>query len=166
MKTLITTEAGYLRLQEQLQTALNAYDAVCATNADAKDAGDNAVWHDNFAYEQNQRDMHKWACRINELQTLLSKVRVIQVPAAPDKVQVGCLVTLEDMEENRQWVFEVAGYDDGDIRQGRVSYTSPLMQQLIDAAVGEEYELLLDGRIRCVAITAIKSARVKETDAD
>ena len=162
MTNPVTNREGYGRLQVRLKSALDSYYAVCATNADAAAAGDNSVWHDNFAYEQNQRDMHKWACRISDLKKLLTSVRVIEPPQNPANVQIGCVVTLRDEDENREWIFEVAGYEDGDVGQGRVSYTSPLMQKLIGGGSGEECELFLDGKNRTVTIAAIKSTATKE----
>ena len=54
MTELVTSRGGYARLQQRLQEALDSYNAVCATNAEAADAGDSSVWHDNFAYEENR----------------------------------------------------------------------------------------------------------------
>lgn len=162
MNAPVTSREGYTRLQARLKAALDSYYAVCATNADAAAAGDNSVWHDNFAYEQNQRDMHKWATRVKELKQLLASVRVIAPPPAPSAVQVGCVVTLRDEDENKEWVFEVAGYEDGDVEQGRVSYTSPLMQKLLGCEAGEERELFLDGKERTITVAAVESAAGKE----
>ncbi len=159
MNAPVTTADGYARLQARLQSALDSYYAVCATNSEAAGAGDNSVWHDNFAYEQNQRDMHKWAARIAGLKKLLAEVRVVPPPFAPETVQVGCVVTLRDDDENREWVFEVAGYEDGDVEQGRVSYTAPLMQKLADGEAGDERELFLDGKSRTVTIAALSGAK-------
>lgn len=160
----ITSREGYARLQARLRAAVDSYYAVCATNADAAAAGDNSVWHDNFAYEQNQRDMHKWACRVSELKKVLASVRVVALPAEPESVQFGCIVTLRDRRENKEWTFEVAGYDDGDVERGRISYTSPLMKKLAGGAPGDEYDIFLDGKTREVVIAAVKSAAGKEKE--
>lgn len=160
----ITSREGYARLQARLRAAADSYYAVCASNADAAAAGDNSVWHDNFAYEQNQRDMHKWASRVSELKKLLAAVRVVMPPANPTSVQFGSIVTLRDEDENKEWTFEVAGYEDGDVEQGRISYTSPLMKKLAGGEVGGEYDIFLDGKNREVTIVAIKSAAGTEEE--
>lgn len=158
MPSLITTRAGYDRLQERLQAALEAYDKVCAENAYAAGDGDTSVWHDNFAYEHNQREMHRLARRIIDIKKILENIKVVGADSSPKTAQVGCIVTLRDSEENKEWHFEIAGYEDGNIEQGRVSYNTPLMQKIVDGKKGDQYELFLDGRDRDLTITAIRRA--------
>ena len=67
---IVTSRAGYQRLLDTLQAAKRRYDVVCASNEEAAGAGDSSVWHDNFAYEDNQRQMHQLARRVRDLQHL------------------------------------------------------------------------------------------------
>ena len=160
MEEIITTRKGYARLQSRLKKALDAYYAVCETNAHAAGDGDTSVWHDNFAYEHNQREMHKWARQITDLKNMIARVRVVDTPIYPSTVQIGVTVKLLDCHNNKQeWEFEVAGYEDGDAEQGRVSYTAPLMQTIIDGKIGDERELFLGGQLRVVIIAAISRAK-------
>lgn len=158
MDTPVTTRSGYARLQMRLQDALDSYYAVCETNAEAAAAGDSSVWHDNFAYEENQRDMHKWAHRITEIKRLLETIHIVRIPHAPVRVQIGCIVTLYDEIEDKKWSFEVAGYEDGDINQGRISYAAPLARKLMGGEVGDEYQLFFAGKDRTVIISTIAGA--------
>ena len=155
MSALVTSRGGYARLRQRLQAALESYNAVCATNADAADAGDSSVWHDNFAYEENQREMHKYATRVTGIRDLMAKIQVVEPPASPNRVQVGCVITCRDDDEEEEWTFEVAGYEDGDASQGRVSYTAPLMRKLIGASVGEDREIFFAGKKREVTIASV-----------
>ena len=155
MDNPITTRSGYARLKMRLQAALDSYYAVCETNAEAAAAGDSSVWHDNFAYEQNQRDMHKWAHRVTELKKLLEIVHVVGIPHAPVRVQVGCVVTLYDEDEDKEWNIEISGYEDGDVSQGRISYTAPLANKIMGGEVGDEYQLFFAGKDRTIIISTI-----------
>ncbi len=158
MTEKLTTKNGYARLQSRLQKALDAYDAVCATNAHAAGDGDTSVWHDNFAYEHNQREMHKWARRVTDIKKLLGEVRVVDAPP-PLKAQLGHEITLRDESENKEWIFEIAGYEDGDADCGRVSYAAPLLREIIGAEIGDERELFLDGKQRTAVVAGIKIAK-------
>lgn len=142
----------------RLQAALDSYYAVCETNAEAAAAGDSSVWHDNFAYEQNQRDMHKWAHRVTEIKKLLETIHVVGIPRAPVRVQIGCVVALLDEDEDKYWNIEIAGYEDGDVSQGRISYTAPLAKKIIGGEIGDEYELFFAGKDRIVVISTITCA--------
>lgn len=162
MDNPVTTKSGYARLQKRLQAALDSYYAVCETNAEAAAAGDSSVWHDNFAYEQNQRDMHKWAHRITEIKKIVEIIHIIQIPHAPVHVQVGCVVGLYDEDEDKEWNIEIAGYEDGDVSQGRISYTAPLAKKIMGGEVGDEYQFFFSGKNRTIIISSI--ARTEESN--
>jgi len=162
MSSYITTRAGYNRLQNRLQAELEAYDKVCDENAHAAGDGDTSVWHDNFAYENNQREMHRLARRIVDTKKIIENIKVVEAPLSPETAQVGCVVILFDEEENRKWSFEIAGYQDGDIEQGRISYNTPLMQKIVGGKKGDQYELFLNGKDREVVIIAIQRIDNKE----
>ena len=159
---LLTTKAGYARAQARLQSALDGLRAVCDTNAEAAGAGDTSVWHDNFAYEENQRQMNQRSARINELRRLLGNLQVVAVPRRPSQVQVGCAVSLRDAENGEERTFIVAGFDDGDPNLGRVSYTSPLMRGLLGAEVGDERVVSMGGKEKALVIVSIAPGEREE----
>ena len=163
-RKFLTTKAGYARAQARLRSALDDFHAVCDTNAEAAGAGDSSVWHDNFAYEENQRQMRQLSLRVSELRRILGNLQVVGVPRNPSRVQVGCVVSFRDSDNGREWTFAVAGFDDGDPARGRVSYTSPLMRELMGAAVGDERTVNMGGEEKTVAILSI-SADVSGEDA-
>ena len=157
-----TTKSGYDRLNKTLNLAINSFNTVCKSNAEAASGGDNSVWHDNFAYEQNQKDMQMWSKRVSELKKILANIKIVDIPENPDKVQLGCIVTFQDKNRKQKWTYEVAGYDDGDIKKKRISYNSPLMQKFINKEISEEIELFLEGKNRIVTITTIMSIKEKK----
>ena len=157
MERLATTRAGYRRMEERLRAARAEYNAVVASNPEAAEAGDSSVWHDNFAYEENQRRMHQWARRVRDLQSTLARLEVVDPPEAPERVTIACRVSIVDVASGRERTYEVAGYDDGDPSQGRVSYNSPLGRALIGAEVGEELRVMV-GKTTCeLEVVAIRA---------
>ncbi len=78
------TPAGRVRLRHRIHEARLAHEAICASNGEAAEAGDSSVWHDNFAYEENQRQMHQLARRVRTLEEILtSAAEVCSRPGAP-----------------------------------------------------------------------------------
>jgi transcription elongation factor GreB len=145
MATAHTTPAGHRRLLQRLADSRARYEAICATNGDAADAGDNSVWHDNFAYEENQRQMHAAARAVRDLQRALQSVVIVQPPAHPDRVALGTTVVLEDQRGVlHRW--SIAGFEDGDPTVGRVSYTAPLARALMGREPGDVVAWRLDGK--------------------
>ena len=156
-----TTDQGYERLKNDLESAENFYKRICDSNSEVASSGDNSVWHDNFGYEQNQRDMYMWAKRISDLKKILSEVKVVTIPEKPNKVQIGCIVTFYDSIEDRKWTFEVAGYNDSDIGKGRIAYNTPFMQKFMDKKKEEEQEIFFDEKNRLLTIIKIETKQKK-----
>jgi transcription elongation factor GreA len=158
MTRLVTTPAGHRRLQGRLQSALDEYERIVASNGDAADAGDNSVWHDNFAYEENQRQMHQWARRIRDLRDLVSRVEVVHPDPRPRRVQIGCAVTVLDAETEEETSWVIAGWEDGNPKEGRIAYNAPLAQALLGAEEGEVRNATLQDRPRALEIVEIAAA--------
>lgn len=157
------TQAGMHRLRGRIAEARAAYLAICADNEAASQAGDSSVWHDNFAYEENQRQMHRLARRVRDLEDQLGRVRVVPAcSAVPDKVQLGARVTLRYIDEDREATLYIAGFDDGDPKEGRISYTAPLAARLMGATLGETRTLTEGGRRREVEVVALLPATGEE----
>ena len=162
-KDIFLTSAGMQRLRVRIAEARAAYMAVCADNGNAAEAGDNCVWHDNFAYEENQRQMHRLAKRVRDLEELQARARVVPAcSTAADQVQFGARVQLRYPEEEREVTLFIAGYDDGDPKEGRLSYTAPLAAQLIGARPGDIRALRDAGRRREVEVLAVLPASQEE----
>jgi transcription elongation GreA/GreB family factor len=158
---LYTTERGYRRFLARIAKARADYDVVVASNSDAADAGDNSVWHDNFAYEENQRQMHQLARRVRDLEGLARRITVVPPRARFERVTVGCAVTLDD-DEGRSERVVIGGYEDSDTAFRRVAYTAPLGQALLGAEEGDARTLQLAGRVREVTVITIEPARPEE----
>lgn len=157
------TQAGMHRLRGRITEARAAYLAICADNEAASQAGDSSVWHDNFAYEENQRQMHRLARRVRDLEEQFGRARIVSAcSAAPDKVQLGARVCLRYLDDEREVTLYIAGFDDGDPKEGRISYTAPLAMRLMGATVGETRTLTEGGRRREVEVAALLPATGEE----
>jgi transcription elongation GreA/GreB family factor len=129
-----------------------------ASNPEAAEAGDSSVWHDNFAYEENQRQMHQWAHRVRDLRLFLSNVELVEPPARPEAVTIGCAVEVVDSATGRTSRYLIAGCDDGDLKAGRLSCNSPVGLALLGARVGESREVRSGGRERQLDVLTVTRA--------
>lgn len=157
MDTFYITPAGLERLRRKVEAARAEYFAVCATNAEAAGAGDSSVWHDNFAYEENQRQMHRLAARVRELEARLASLRVVSPPAGPvDCVGIGCRVRVRFEDDGAEKEFTVCGFEDGDPDAGRLSYNSPLARAVMGKRCGRRGTLRLPDRDRDVRVVDVQ----------
>lgn len=162
MKKFYTTPLGCQRIRERLDRYKKAYMKVCESNEEAAAAGDNCVWHDNYAYEENQRQMHQLARQIRETELVLQNIELVPATAvAPDRVVIGASVLICDQDGREQELF-IAGYEDGDPEQGRISYTSPLGRALLGREEGDTCSFRVGGTVKEFEILEILAAPEKE----
>lgn len=153
------TREGLARFHARLEEARAAYKAVCDDNPEARESGDSSVWHDNFAFEENQRQMHQLARRVRDMERILERAELVEARSrAPGRVVLGARVRYRFDDEERERSCAIASYQDGDPASGRVSYDSPLGRALVGARCGDEVELVVAGRARFVEVVAIEVA--------
>ena len=141
------TPSGLKRLKDRIARARADYKAVCDSNEDAAGSGDSSVWHDNFAYEENQRQMHQQAKRVRDLEGVLAAAEVVTPHELRlDRVTVGTWVSCQNDRDPKPRRFYIAGYDDGEPSLGRISYNSPMGRNLMGAVEGDVLEVFFAGR--------------------
>ena len=153
----MTTRAGQRRLLQRLAAARAHYDTIIATNPEAAEAGDNCVWHDNFAYEENQRKMHSAARTIHDLRTLVSQVQVVPLPPRIERVGLGVCVKVERSDTGAVETWTIAGIEDGDLDAGRVSYTAPFARALLGAEKGDTRVIVSENKRYEVTVLSLQS---------
>jgi len=152
------SRGGLERLQLRIAEARRAYRAICDDNPAAAESGDSSVWHDNFAFEENQRQMHQLARRVRDLEHIFQGATLITLAEAPrDRAFVGSRVRYR-IEEEQERSCILVGWDDGEPARQRVSYNSPLGAALFGAHPGEEREVTLQGKVRSVEIVGVEIA--------
>ena len=80
------------------------------------------------------RDLRYWRAR-------RASAEVVPDPAGtPDEVAFGSVVKVRRGDKSTA-TYRIVGEDEADPREGLLSYTSPLAQALLGAAVGDEVEV-------------------------
>lgn len=155
---VVLTPDGKQRLQHRLALVRAEFEAVVADNPAALESGDTSGWHDNFAFEENQRRMHQLAHRVRELERVLDRAEIVPpLRHTPERVIVGAAIRWRFVDDPPELVraMWISGYEDGDPAAGRVSYSSPLGHALIGAAEGEEREATINGRKRRIEVISL-----------
>jgi transcription elongation factor GreA len=95
--------------------------------------------------------------RIQELDSKLSSAQIID-PAQLDhdgRVVFGVTVHLEEVESGAKQSYQIVGEDEADIKQGKLSYSSPIARALIGKSIGDEVEVRAPGGISNYEITDV-----------
>lgn len=154
-KKIPMTPQGYDRLQEELKNLKHTdRQEVIRAIAEAREHGDlseNAEYH---AAKERQGFIEG---RILELEDKISRAEIIDVSKlSGSDIKFGATVTLidEDTEENH--TYQIVGGDESDIRQGRISITSPLARALIGKSVDDMVEVTTPGGSKAYSILKVE----------
>jgi transcription elongation factor GreA len=85
--------------------------------------------------------------RIKELEAKLSNLQIIDVTAidAKGKIVFGSTVGLLDEGSGEEISYKIVGEDEADIKQGLISFTSPIARALIGKNEGDEISFSAPG---------------------
>lgn len=129
--------------------------AIVTAIAEARTHGDlseNAEYH---AAKERQAFIEG---RIAELESKLANAQIIN-PALLDadgRCVFGATVDLEDMESGEVVTYQIVGDDEADIKQGKVSISSPISRALIGKYSGDVAEVHAPAGVREYEILDVK----------
>ena len=85
--------------------------------------------------------------RIQDIEGKLGNARVIDITTIPegDKVLFGVTVTLINSENDQKITYKIVGDDESDVKQNKISISSPIARGLIGKEVGDEVVIKTPG---------------------
>jgi transcription elongation factor GreA len=140
MNRIPMTGEGYIRLQDELKR-LKSVDrpAIIRAIAEARTHGDlseNAEYH---AARERQSFIEG---RLMEIEDKIARAEVIDTSKLSGSlIKFGAKVTLADEETDEEQTFMIVGEDEADVKNGRLSVTSPLARALIGKGKGDSVEV-------------------------
>ncbi|MBO6016275.1 MAG: transcription elongation factor GreA [Lachnospiraceae bacterium] len=102
---------------------------------EAREQGDLSENAEYDAAKDEQRDIE---ARIEELEKILKNAEVVVEDEVDlDKINIGCKVTILDLEEAEEMTFKIVGSTEANSLKGKISNESPLGRALIGAKMGD-----------------------------
>jgi transcription elongation factor GreA len=96
--------------------------------------------------------------RIGQLKTRLGEVSQIRVEEiSRDRVGLGSLLTVLDLDEDKKLEYEIVLSDEADPASGKISITSPLGRGFTGHEVGEEVKIQVPSGLRTYEILSLKT---------
>jgi transcription elongation factor GreA len=85
--------------------------------------------------------------RIGEIEAKLSTAEVIDTSSLTNtgKVIFGATVDLEDQDDGKRISYQIVGEDEADIKNGRISITSPIARAIVGKSVGDVVDVVAPG---------------------
>jgi len=156
MRAIPITQAGAEKLRAELHEMKTVHrPAIIAAIAEARSHGDLS---ENAEYDAAKEKQGFIEGRIAELEGKLSNVQIID-PAALDAdgaCVFGATVDLVDLDTNQEVTYQIVGDDEADIKENKISISSPIARALIGKYAGDVAEVQAPAGIREYEILDVK----------
>lgn len=156
MSTIPLTVAGAEALRKELHEMKTVHrPAVIAAIAEARSHGDLS---ENAEYDAAKEKQGFIEGRIAELESKLSSAQIIN-PAlinADGECVFGATVELEDLQSGETVTYQIVGDDEANIKDGKISISSPIARALIGKYAGDIAEVQAPSGIREYEILDVK----------
>ncbi|MFN0160258.1 MAG: transcription elongation factor GreA [Burkholderiales bacterium] len=156
MQSVPMTVIGAERLRGELQRLKSVErPAVIQAIAEARAQGDLSENADYDAAKERQGFIEG---RIAEIEGKLSFAQIIdpKLLAAEERVVFGATVELEDSASGDKVIYQIVGEDEADIKEGKISVSSPIARALIGKYEGDSAEFNAPAGRRAYEILEIR----------
>jgi transcription elongation factor GreA len=145
MQKVPMTVAGERKLRDELEHLKRVErPKIIAAIAEARAHGD---LKENAEYHAAREQQSFAEGRIREVEGKLSFAEVIEVTTIENKGKVifGSTVTIVNVDTDEEVTYQVVGEDESDIKQHKISVTSPIARALVGKQVDDEVTVVTPG---------------------
>lgn len=138
------TVRGEEILKEELEALLKRRPLISEAIAEARELGD---LKENAEYHAAREEQGICEAQIRDIEYKLSVAQVIDVSKMENtgKIIFGTTVTLIDIDTDKEVKYQIVGDDESDIKQGKISVSSPIARGLIGKFEGDEVTISTPG---------------------
>lgn len=135
-KKNILTYQGLQKLEEELQNLkVVRRKEVAQKIKEAREQGDLSENAEYDAAKDEQRDIE---ARIEDIEKILKNAEVVvEEEVELDKISIGCMVRILDVEENEELEYKIVGSTEANSLKGKISNESPVGKALLGAKIGD-----------------------------
>lgn len=147
MSKIPMTKSGESSLRDELQRLKQVErPRIVAAIAEAREHGD---LKENAEYHAAREQQGFCEGRIKDIEAKLSHAQVIDVTQIENtgKVIFGVTVTLINLETDQSVTYQIVGEDEADVKNGKISVTSPIARGLIGKEQGDEVSVTTPGGV-------------------
>jgi len=134
------SQEGYDKLVAELQR-LESIERpkASAAIAEARDKGDLS---ENSEYDAAKEAQAKLEAKINQMKATLANAKIIDTSRlSADSVQILTRVDMTNMTTKAKMSYTIVSESEANLREGKISITTPIAQGLLNHKVGDEVEV-------------------------
>lgn len=149
------TPNGFAQLSEELRwRQQEERPRIIEAIAEARAHGDLS---ENAEYHAAKEAQSLNEGRIGELEDYVARAEIIDLTKmSGDTIKFGATVKLVDEDTEEEKTYQIVGDQEADVKQGRISISSPIARALIGKEVGDSVEVNAPGGSRAYEILEVK----------
>ena len=149
------TAGGYTALDEELKRLKTLErPSVIAAISEARAHGDLSENAEDHAAKERKGWIEG---RIAEIEDKIARAQIIDVSRlSGSHVKFGATVTVVDEDTEDEGRYQIVGEHEADVKQGRISLSSPLSRAMIGKEVGEVVEVNTPGGVKAYEILKVE----------
>ncbi len=154
MERVPMTPEGHAALTAELVALKAERPQISQEIGIARDHGD---LKENAEYHAAKDKQGMCEARIAEIEDKLSRADIIDTSnLGGDKVKFGAFVELEDIDNGTVVTYRLVGPDESDLKQGKMSITSPVARAIVGKEVGDEVRVQTPGGVRTYEVSDVR----------
>lgn len=149
------TARGYTALEEELKRRQQVErPRIIQAISEARALGDLS---ENAEYHAAKEAQSHNEGRVLELESMIARAEIIDTSKlSGSKIKFGARVKLLDEDTEEEKTYQLVGEPEADVREGRVSISSPIARALIGKAVGDTVEVTTPGGGKSYEVVAVE----------
>ena len=155
-KKHLLTQEGLKELEQELEyLSVTRRQEIAEKLQEARAQGDLSENAEYDAAKDEQRDIE---ARIEELEKILKNAEVVDEDEVDlDKINIGCMVKILDVEFNEELEYKIVGSTEANSLKGKISNESPVGKALMGCKVGDTVEV--DTQVGVIAYKVLEIQR-------
>ena len=140
MNKIPMTASGYEDIQNELKKLINVdRPNIIAAIAEARSHGDLS---ENAEYQYAKEQQSLIEGKIADLESAVGRAEVIDVKSiASEDIKFGATIEIEDNESGENFLYQIVGDYESDIKNKKLSVSSPLAKGLINKTIDDVVEI-------------------------
>jgi transcription elongation factor GreA len=147
IKTEVMSGINYVKKEtlEQMRNELTQLKTkgrseIAKAIAEAREKGD---LKENAEYDAAKEAQGMHEARIAVLENAVATARIVEEGSIDtSKVSILCKVTITNMANKKKFTYQIVSEQEADLKQGKISSTSPIGKGLLGKQIGEVAEIL------------------------
>lgn len=155
MEKVPMTKIGFEKLRKELEwRQKQERPRIIEAIAEARAHGDLS---ENAEYHAAKESQSLNEGRIHEMEDYLARAEVIDIgKLSGKKIKFGATVTLIDEETEEEYIYQIVGNQEADVKSRKISVSSPIARALINKEAGDSIEVRAPGGIRAYEILKVE----------